>query len=465
MSYPTNFDDPLQGNIKKLQKLLPVNNILPDKSKSPESNNNIELTLSQSRNSNQYTKYFKHKIKLLNLLRQYKDRVLNTLSYCCIECDIICEEKPIWDKHNETKHMSHSTRTTIFCSTCSMLIVGENANDHNGTMEHCILLKFIQSLKPVEEDLIQKTKIMDTVKNSTSINKETEKQQLEMKIVGSTKECQYPVKSIKINVGSHTTQKASLLNKESLVMNNTLPPKDMNDQNKYEINSRTSNPVKLNEITSTHSYSLSTSSTVVYQEDVEIKKHKNMNCIDIINKDNLTHEVDKEIFCEPHTQIKTEISEDIEPDNKVASISSLSTAPLLTHVSNFFNTEQASTFNEDKAYGKYITMRLQHFKDETVKKNIILETFNFINKKVVPEPIDNGTPTNEGPLITYSNLLNPSLTNMLSENVDGINLQEDLNYGKYVTLRLRNIKNKKLKQDIKLEIDNIFYVKMRQSVI
>jgi hypothetical protein len=54
---------------------------------------------------------------------------------------------------------------------------------------------------------------------------------------------------------------------------------------------------------------------------------------------------------------------------------------------------------------------------------------------------------------------------MLSENVDGINLQEDLNYGKYVTLRLRNIKNKKLKQDIKLEIDNIFYVKMRQSVI
>jgi hypothetical protein len=37
---------------------------------------------------------------------------------------------------------------------------------------------------------------------------------------------------------------------------------------------------------------------VVYQEDVEIKKHKNMNCIDIINKDNLTHEVDKEIFCE-----------------------------------------------------------------------------------------------------------------------------------------------------------------------
>jgi hypothetical protein len=68
-----------------------------------------------------------------------------------------------------------------------MLIVGENANDHNGTMEHCILLKFIQSLKPVEEDLIQKTKIMDTVKNSTSINKETEKQQLEMKIVGSTK--------------------------------------------------------------------------------------------------------------------------------------------------------------------------------------------------------------------------------------------------------------------------------------
>lgn len=169
-----------------------MNNNLPNKSYenaqdgSPESNKNVESTLGQSQHCNQYRKYFKHKIKLLNLLRQYKDRVLNTLSYYCIECDIMCEEKLIWDKHNETKHLSHSNRTTTFCSTCSMLIVGKNANDHNDTIEHGILLKFVQSLKPVEEDLIQETTVMESVKSSTLTNKETVKKRSEMNIVGST---------------------------------------------------------------------------------------------------------------------------------------------------------------------------------------------------------------------------------------------------------------------------------------
>lgn len=120
-------------------------------------------------------------------MRQYKDRVLNTLSYYCIECDIMCEEKPIWDKHNEAKHTNHSTRPTVLCSTCSMLIVGENANNHNKTIEHCVLLTFIQSLKPIEEDLIKETTKMEYVKSPTSKGTETEKEQPDVDIVGSTK--------------------------------------------------------------------------------------------------------------------------------------------------------------------------------------------------------------------------------------------------------------------------------------
>lgn len=52
----------------------------------------------------------------------------------------------------------------------------------------------------------------------------------------------YHVKNTKNNFGSNNIQKSSILNEESTVMKNTLLPKDKNsDQNKYEMNSRTSN--------------------------------------------------------------------------------------------------------------------------------------------------------------------------------------------------------------------------------
>lgn len=170
-----------------------MNNILPDISYedsqniNAESYNTIELTQSHRQYCDQYTKYFKYKIKLLNILRRYKDHVLNTLTYFCIECDIMCKEKLLWDKHNETNHQNHSTRPTFFCAICSLLVVGETANDHNGTIEHCILLKCIQSLKSVDEDLIKKTTKMESVKSSIFINTEIEKKQSEEKIISSKK--------------------------------------------------------------------------------------------------------------------------------------------------------------------------------------------------------------------------------------------------------------------------------------
>lgn len=72
----------------------------------------------------------------------------------------------------------------------------------------------------------------------------------------------------------------------------------------------------------------------------------------------------------------------MELHDEVASISSLSTVPLSTHVSEHFKTKEA--FDEDKAYGKYIALRLKHLKDKTVKQNIILEvpkSFVYYNIK------------------------------------------------------------------------------------
>jgi len=41
-------------------------------------------------------------------------------------------------------------------------------------------------------------------------------------------------------------------------------------------------------------------------------------------------------------------------------------------------------------------------------------------------------------------------------------LDEDQLYGEYVVQRLKNIKNTTIKQHVKLEIDFIFYTKMKQ---
>jgi len=60
--------------------------------------------------------------------------------------------------------------------------------------------------------------------------------------------------------------------------------------------------------------------------------------------------------------------------------------------------------------------------------------------------------------------LNQSVENIkLHENKKADELGEEYAYGNYVTQRLKYIKNPNVKQNIKLEIDNIFYFNMKQS--
>lgn len=115
----------------------------------------------------QYTKYFKHKMNILNLLKQFKDRIMNNLSYYCDVCDLMVEEKEVWDKHNHLKHKS-TNKHIIYCSTCSMFIICENIENHNNTIEHCIILQLSQSLKPVEEGVMNKISLVKSVGNNTS---------------------------------------------------------------------------------------------------------------------------------------------------------------------------------------------------------------------------------------------------------------------------------------------------------
>lgn len=54
------------------------------------------------------------------------------------------------------------------------------------------------------------------------------------------------------------------------------------------------------------------------------------------------------------------------------------------------------------------------------------------------------------------------LTNVIEVNGNKTDeLNEDIVYGEYVMQRLRNIENETVKQRIKLEIDYLFYTKMK----
>lgn len=120
-----------------------------------------------------YTRYFKHKMDLLNLLRQYKDYLIKTLIYYCNLCDFVTEEKYIWDKHIKTKHSctTNKSASTVHCSICSMVILGGTYEEHTRTIEHCILFEFGLTSKPMINDLVKNTELIKSA--NTSILDET----------------------------------------------------------------------------------------------------------------------------------------------------------------------------------------------------------------------------------------------------------------------------------------------------
>lgn len=89
----------------------------------------------------------------LNILRQFKNCTMEKISYYCKLCDFIDEDKNKYDKHT-IQNMNHEEkRHSIFCSTCCMFIFGSDTKEHDNTTEHRILLKFLLSIKHIEEDL------------------------------------------------------------------------------------------------------------------------------------------------------------------------------------------------------------------------------------------------------------------------------------------------------------------------
>lgn len=124
---------------------------------------NKKIHLLSDYDKQQYTNYYQHKIKLLNLFRKHESSIIRTSSFYCDVCDYITEEKYFWDKHNKTEHLDVDTRRTIYCSTCKMLIAGKNNEKHFNTAEHYTFFKFLQSLECVEESMVKKTTLEETV--------------------------------------------------------------------------------------------------------------------------------------------------------------------------------------------------------------------------------------------------------------------------------------------------------------
>ncbi|VVC24920.1 Zinc finger C2H2-type [Cinara cedri] len=126
-------------------KELPVNIVGQEESNKNLQNSNAVYS------KQKYTEYFNHKLKLLKLLKINKDRILRTTSYYCNICDFITEEKYTWDFHNETVHADNINISMVFCTTCSMFISFNNFEEHNNTIEHSNLLKFLQSFNSLRK--------------------------------------------------------------------------------------------------------------------------------------------------------------------------------------------------------------------------------------------------------------------------------------------------------------------------
>jgi len=128
------------------------------------SKGNMDLTLDHSQQ--EYKKYFKEKLDVVNVLKNLKNFNIKNISYYCYICEKIEDTECLWDEHFKMNHLNNSNPPSIYCFTCCLYIFGCNSEDHCRTIEHCkflLLLKFLDS----EEDFTEFVKKdMDNVLTS-----------------------------------------------------------------------------------------------------------------------------------------------------------------------------------------------------------------------------------------------------------------------------------------------------------
>lgn len=92
--------------------------------------------------------------------------------------------------------------------------------------------------------------------------------------------------------------------------------------------------------------------------------------------------------------------------------------------------------------------------------------FNPVTKEAILEDnmMDN-VPKNEVSSAIVSPCSSQLNVTSLQKHENTVKFDEDNSYGEYVTQRLKQIENSNVKNDIKLEIDNIFYIKLKQSTL
>ncbi|CAH1723507.1 unnamed protein product [Aphis gossypii] len=398
-------------NVPTVQKSLVNNNFLEKSNDDVEtsckkSNENMKLP-NHSKHRQKYTNYFKHKINLLKKLRQHEDLILKTLSYYCDVCDFIAVEKCAWDKHNQSEHFVDSYRPITYCSTCSMFVNG-NYQEHNRTIEHSMFLNLLQLLTPVEV-LKNKTSLIKLVENGSSdknsINLE-QKEKIELNSFDYFEDSKYSTDNNYKNSDCSAMKESSINKDDSIVMENGILLFD-ESESKYEHErdeTNTSNATKLihSEITTSNNL-LNTLIPIPYQANVLLKKiPENLNLGNVLIDDLSS------------SSNSSSLNQDIEQLKSLM-------AKLETRVTSLETkkTTKSSSKPEEKE-----TPKVNDEEDDDVDL-FGSDSENFENKKFGK-------------------------------------LDEDQLYGEYVTQRLKNIKDATIKQHVKLEIDYIFYTKMKQ---
>lgn len=119
--------------------------------------------ISQS-NSDHLSKYkhFQMIMEKLNTLQNDSDeRVVQTTSYYCQDCDFVMEDESLWEIHNKEIHDKgeYSGRSTGYCLVCNMYMSGMSINldGHLATDQHIILKDLCNTIENVDNGSTNRT--------------------------------------------------------------------------------------------------------------------------------------------------------------------------------------------------------------------------------------------------------------------------------------------------------------------